>query len=90
MKLTVKLCLREAIKHRSICLQDFSLDVADIESLPPRLYKTGRVLSTITQSSGVKLYLVDQAKNEIYFCSADEKVTARNRVSWKIRKIKLV
>lgn len=87
MRLTVKIVLRRAIKERSSRLQDFSLEVADIHSLPQRLYKTGLALSTITQSSGVKLYLVDKAKNEIYFCSADEKTTTRNRISWNIRKI---
>lgn len=84
--ITVKFVWRQHFKECSIRSQDYSLDVADIESLPQQLYKTGLLLREITQSSGVKLYLVDKARNEIYFCSTDEKVTVRNRASWKIRK----
>lgn len=65
-------------------MNDFSMDLADIAQLPQRLHKTANILKQLTDSSGVKLYLVDKIYNEIFFCPNGENVST-HRISWNIR-----
>lgn len=64
-------------------LNEFSLDLAYIGELPQRLHRTANMLRQLTDSNGVKLYLVDKIYNEIYFCPNEENVSS-HRTSWSI------
>lgn len=64
-------------------LNEFSLDLANISDLPPRLLRTASTLRQLTNSTGVKLYLVDRIYNEIYFCPNTESLPV-HRISWGI------
>lgn len=57
--------------------------MAHIVELPQRLHRTANMLRQLTDSNGVKLYLVDKVYNEIYFCP-NEKNASTHRTSWSI------
>lgn len=59
------------------------MDLADIAQLPQRMYNTANLLKQLTESTGVKLYLVDKIFNEIYFCPKGD-VVSGHRISWSI------
>lgn len=46
----------------------YSLDIDKIEDLSQRLYQTCNALKESTNSANVKLFLVDHAQDEFYYC----------------------
>ncbi|KAJ8723529.1 hypothetical protein PYW08_003441 [Mythimna loreyi] len=59
----------------------FLEDTVDLESL---LYETAMVLKTVTESSGVFVYMVDKMKNEIVLMHPDTDNPARHEVNMPI------
>lgn len=79
----IKIRMRKPPHSIPIVLTDFSMDLADIAQLPQRMYNTANLLKQLTESTGVKLYLVDKIFNEIYFCPKGD-VVSGHRISWSI------
>lgn len=61
----------------------FLEDTVDLESL---LYETAMVLKTVTDSSGVFVYIVDKLKNEIVLMHPDTENPDRHEINMTIRK----
>lgn len=60
----------------------FLEDTVDLESL---LYETAMVLKTVTDSSGVFVYIVDKLKNEIVLMHPDTENPDRHEINMTIR-----
>ncbi|CAG9562355.1 unnamed protein product [Danaus chrysippus] len=65
----------------------FLEDTVDLESL---LYETANVLKTITNSSGVFLYIVNKLKNEIVLMTQNTKNPERHEVNIPIEEGKII
>lgn len=64
----------------SVLMRNLSQFLADI-NLPALLHETAEVLKIVTDATSVRLYMVDELANEIYF---DALTPSRHRVNWKI------